>query len=124
MKLNNSIIYQYANDLMSIFDNKDLYIPAKANFFIQKNLRTLAEAAQEIEKSRLGIAQHYGTLNEKTQAYDIAPDKMSDASKELADLFNIEQELNIKTFAIEALGDTQFTPSQMQAIMFMIEEDE
>ena len=25
MKLNNSIIYQYANDLMSIFDNKDLY---------------------------------------------------------------------------------------------------
>jgi hypothetical protein len=34
MKLNNSTIYQYANDLVSIFDNKDLYIPAKANFFI------------------------------------------------------------------------------------------
>jgi predicted DNA binding protein len=84
----------------------------------------LAEAAQEIEKSRLKIAQHYGTLNEETQAYDIAPDKMSDASKELTDLFNIEQDLNIKTFAIEALGETQFTPAQMQAIMFMIEEDE
>jgi hypothetical protein len=34
MKLNNNQIYQYAQNLSSIFDNKDLYIPVKANFLI------------------------------------------------------------------------------------------
>jgi hypothetical protein len=41
---------------------------------------------------------------------------------ELDDLFNIEQDLEIKTFSIDALGNTEFTPVQMQAIMFMIED--
>ena len=38
MKFNNSEIYQIANVLAKTFDNLDIYIPAKANFFIQKNI--------------------------------------------------------------------------------------
>ena len=32
-----------------------------------------------------------------------------------------EQELNIQTVDIEAFGDVEFTPAQMQTLMFMIE---
>lgn len=122
MKFNNSEIYQIANVLAKTFDNLDIYIPAKANFFMQKNISTFAAAAQEIEKSRLEIAKHYGELDEENQQYKIPEDKIKEASKELEDLFSIEQDLNIKTFTIEALGDAEFTSAQMQAIMFMIED--
>lgn len=122
MKFNNQQIYQIANNILSNLDNLNIYIPAKANFFIQKNLQTLAAAAQEIEKSRLEIAKHYGVLDEENQQYKISKDKLEEASKELNDLFSIEQELDIKTFSIEALGNAEFTPAQMQAMMFMIED--
>ena len=122
MKFNNQQIYQIANNVLSNLDNLNIYIPAKANFFIQKNISTLAAAAQEIEKSRLEIAKHYGVLDEENQQYKIPEDKLEEASKELEDLFSIEQELDIKTFSIEALGNAEFTPAQMQAIMFMIED--
>lgn len=122
MKFNNNKIYQIANVLAKTFDNLDIYIPSKANFFIQKNISTLVAAAQEIEKSRLEIAKHYGILDEEKQQYKIPEDKIEEASKELEDLFSIEQELDIKTFSIEALGNAEFTPAQMQAMMFMIED--
>ena len=122
MKFNNNEIYQIANVLAKTFDNLDIYIPAKANFFIQKNISTFAAAAQEIEKSRLEIAKHYGELDEENQRYKILEDKIEETSKELEDLFSIEQELDIKTFSIEALGNAEFTPAQMQAMMFMIED--
>lgn len=122
MKFNNQTIYQIANNLMSNLDNLNIYIPAKANFFLQKNIQTLAAAAQEIEKSRLEIAKHYGVLDEEGQQYKIPEDKLEEASKELADLFNIEQDLDIKTFSIEALGNAEFTPAQMNAMIFMIED--
>ena len=122
MKFNNQQIYQIANNVLSNLDNLNIYIPAKANFFIQKNISTLAAAAQEIEKSRLEIAKHYGVLDEEGQQYKIPEDKLEEASKELEDLFSIEQDLDIKTFTIEALGNAEFTPAQMQAMMFMIED--
>lgn len=122
MKFNNQQIYQIANNTISNLDNLNIYIPAKANFFLQKNLQTFTAAAQEIEKSRLEIAKHYGVLDEERQQYKIPEDKLEEASKELEDLFSIEQELDIKTFSIEALGNAEFTPAQMQAMMFMIED--
>ena len=122
MKFNNNEIYQLAGHITSNLGNLDIYIPAKANFFIQKNIAIFAAAAQEIEKSRLEIAKHYGELDEENQQYKIPEDKIEEASKELEDLFSIEQELNIKTFTIEALGEAEFTSAQMQAIMFMIED--
>jgi uncharacterized membrane protein YccC len=122
MKFNNNEIYSLANTSIRELSNLDIYIPAKANFFLQKNLQTLAAAAQEIDKSRLEIAKHYGILDEENQQYKIPEDKLEEASKELEDLFSIEQELDIKTFSIEALGNAEFTPAQMQAMMFMIED--
>lgn len=122
MKFNNNTIYNMAQNLSESMSNLDIYIPAKANFFIQKNISAIAAAAQEIDKSRIDIIRHYGEPDESGEQIVIPRDKMEVASKELEDLFNIEQELDIKTFSIEALGNTEFTAAQMQAIMFMIED--
>jgi hypothetical protein len=118
----NGEIYQMTLALNQSFDNLDIRIPAKANFYIQKNAGVIAAAAQEIEKSRMEVIQHYGELNEDGNSYNIAEDKRAAANKELEELFNITQELEIYQFSIDALGDLEFTQSQMQAIMFMIED--
>lgn len=123
MKFTNNKIYQIASDITNNLKEINAYIPAKANFFLQKNINTIINAAQEIENSRLEIVKHYGILNEETQQYTILDEKMNDAIAELEELFNIEQELEIKTFSIEALGTAEFTSAQMQAIMFMISEE-
>ena len=124
MKLNNYTIYQLGNELPNLFNNKDLYIPVKANFLMQKNIQVIAAAAQEIDQARLEIAQNYGEISEDGTQYIIPNEKMEEANKELNDLFAIEQELPIRTFDIEALGNAEFNPAQMQMIMFMISEEE
>lgn len=122
MKITNYQIFEYIQNLFNIFENDNLYIPVKANFLIQKNIKLIAAAGEEIEKSRLQVAQHYGVLDSEKNQYIIPQDKIAEANKEINDLFSIEQDLDIKTFKLDDLGNAEFTPKQMQAIMFMIEE--
>lgn len=122
MKFTNMELYEQAQQLMHVFDNENLYIPAKANFYIQKNIKLIIDAGEEIEQARIQIAQHYGTLDQQKNQYIVPPDKIEEANKEIQDLFSIEQNLDIKTIKIEDLGNTELTPKQMQALMFMIEE--
>ena len=124
MKFNNQQIYDYATALVSLKQNHNLYIPVKANFVLQKNINAMIAAAQDIESARLGIARHYGTLDQEQGQYLIPEDKAAAAGKELQDLFSLEQEINIRQFALDDLGNAEFTPAQMQAIMFMISEEE
>lgn len=122
MKLTNNEIYSHANKLMEVFQDKNQKLPIKINFYLQKNKNTLASLAQEIEKTRIEIAQSYGELNETTQQYEVPPAKIPEASKELNDLFNLEQDVNIYMIDINSLSDDyDMTTAQMEAIMFMIE---
>ena len=60
-----------------------------------------------------------GGENEEIQ---IATENIENANKELKDLLSIESEMKIYTFAIEELDGIKFTPTQMEAILFMIQE--
>lgn len=122
MKFSNQDIYQIAININGNLDNLNIYIPAKANFFLQKNIQVIAAAGQEIEKARVDIAKHYGVLDDNGTGYQIPEDKKEQVYQEFEDLFSIEQDLDIKTFSIDALGNAEFTPAQMQTIMFMIED--
>lgn len=122
MKLTNNEIYSHANKLMEVFQDNNQKLPIKINFYLQKNKNTLLTLAQEIEKTRIEIARSYGELNEETQQFIIPPEKISEVSKELNDLFNLEQDVNIYMINIDSLSDDYaMTTAQMEAIMFMIE---
>lgn len=122
MKLTNNEIYAHANNLMEVFQDNTQKLPIKINFYLQKNKNTLVTLAQEIEKTRIEIARSYGKLNSETQQFIIPPEKISEASSELNDLFNLEQDVNIYMIDINSLSDDYaMTTAQMEAIMFMIE---
>lgn len=122
MKLTNNEIYAYARNLAEAFENNDQKLPIKISFYLQKNKNTLIELAQDIEKSRMEIAQNYGEIDESNQQYIIPPERMEEATKELTDLFSLEQEVQIYTVSIDSFDDSfMVTSSQMEAIMFMID---
>ena len=122
MKLTNSEIYNHANKLVEAFQDSKQNLPIKINFYLQKNKSILLTLAQEIEKTRFEIIQSYGSLNQETQQFVVPQDKIAKASKELNDLFNLEQDVNIYMINIDSLSDDYaMTTAQMEAIMFMIE---
>lgn len=122
MKLTNNEIYMHTQNLMMAFEDKEQKLPIKISFYLQKNKNTLLQLAQDIEKSRIEIAQSYGVLDEETSQYVIPPEKMEEASQELNDLFNLEQDVQIYTINIDSFGDDLIiTTAQMEAIMFMID---
>ena len=122
MKLTNNQIYNYAIELQKNFQDEAQKLPIKINFYLQKNKNTLLELAQNIEQARTSIVQNYGELNVDTAQYVVPPEKVAEVSKELEDLFALEQEVQIYTISIDTFPeDMSFTSGQMQAIMFMID---
>ena len=123
MTLTNLQIYTYAEELAAHFTACAIALPVKVNFFLQKNIQNITEAAQEIAQARIDIARRLGTLDDSGANYIIAPENMSLANQELTDLFSLEQEVNIKMIKLSSFDDIELTYQQMSAIMFMIEED-
>lgn len=122
MIMTNNEIYNYTRQLMEAFQDGEQRLPIKVNFYLQKNKNTLLALAQDIEKARLEIAQNYGELDESGEQYQIPNDKLAAASKELEDLFNLEQDVNICKINIDSLSDDlTLTTAQMEAIMFMVD---
>ncbi len=124
MTLKNSEIYNYANALAQEFGQQEVKLPLKVNFYLQKNLKELVTLAQDIEQQRVSIAQEFGTLNEETQQYEIPPENIDSASRKLNELFNLTQDVKIYKVKLDAFGDTDISNSQMQALLFMIDEEE
>ena len=81
------------------------------------------DLSKEIEDARLQIAAKYGVLNEEGTSYNIPEENIEEASKELSDLFSLEQEVNIYTIKMEQLPEhIELSTAQMEAMLFMIDE--
>lgn len=121
MKLTNQQIYEYSNKL-SIFNNCNIKMPVRINFYLQKNIQLIQQATMDIEKARLNIGAQFGKPNEEGNGYNIPTENLEEVNKELNDLFSIEQDLNIHIFKLEDFDNIELEYNQLTVIMFMIEE--
>ena len=119
--LTNNEIYFINEQLNKVFEQSQQYLPAKVNFYIQKNKKKIADLAQEIEQTRAQIIKNFGEQKED-QKYYISQEKIQDAQQELKDLLNIKQEIEVYTIFLNDIENLHFTLPQMEALMFMIEE--
>lgn len=120
-------IYNKATALIEAFNTQDsssLNYPVKINFYLQKNMNTLINLAREIEQKRIEIVQKFGTKKEDSDEYTIPEDKVAEASQELQDFFDLEQEVPINMMKLEWFDKIDMTAAQVNAISFMIEEEE
>jgi hypothetical protein len=107
MKLTNNQIYTYATKLVAF--NIEGKLPVRINFFLQKNIQEMTRLAQEIDASRIGIAQEYGTPNEEGTSYNIPADKLQEAQNELNDLYSLEQDVNIHMLKLDDFDSIELT---------------
>lgn len=121
MKLNNQQIYEYSQKL-SIFNNCNIKMPVRINFYLQKNIQLIMQATEEIEKARMNIAMQFGIPSEDGSGYNIPPEKIAEVNRELNDLFNLEQDINLHLFKLDEFDNIELTYQELSAIMFMIEE--
>lgn len=120
MKLTNQQIYNYANSFANL--NIDICLPVRINFFLNRNIELIKSLGEEIEDTRLQIAQSFGELNSEGTQYVVPSEQIPQAQKELEDLFNIVQEVNIHTFTLDEFDGIELPYEQTKLIMFMIEE--
>lgn len=120
--MKNKNIYTYNQHLM-IFNECNIKMPVRINFYLQKNIQLIQQAAEEIERVRLNIGAQFGVPNADGTGYDIPTENIAEANKELNDLFALEQDLNIHMFKLSDFDGIELTYQQMSAIMFMVEED-
>lgn len=124
MRLKYGVIYEHYLKLKNAFQDKTQVLPTKLNYKLQKNFLKLQECAAHIESEREKIAQEFGTWDENNSYYVIAPEKQNEALAKLQPLWEKEYEIEIVTILLTELpDDSTLTLAQMNAIMFMIEED-
>lgn len=103
-------------------DDFKLILPIKINFYLQKNIQTFTKAAKLIEQLRQHIGQKYGNFDELTNSYKVESNNIPLAEKEMQDLLEIEQNLDISIISLSDLEGIDLTTQQMQALLFMIED--
>ena len=122
MNLTNNEIYMYYNNLEHSFVHETRQMPAKIYFYILKNQKTLEKLVQEIEQGKMYIIDKYHIqFSGDGQLLASREDEQS-ANKELQELSNIQQDVNIYMLKLQDIEELEFTPQQMEALMFMIEE--
>ena len=123
MKLTNEIIYSYAMKIKNFCDEEaDSLLPAKCSFYIYKNLNTLLEAANCIDKARQNILEKYGE-QEDENVYNIPENNKEVAQEELTELGNIIQDIQIYFIQLKDLEKVNLTLKQLFNISFMIQEE-
>lgn len=118
----NKDIYEYAQALTT-FEDCNIRMPVRINFYLQKNIKLIKEAANAIELARLGIGAQFGEPNVERTGFNIPPEKIEAATQELQELLGLEQDITIHKFHLSDFDGIELTYQQMAAIMFMIEED-
>lgn len=121
--MTNLEIYAYADALMNAF-KEEITLPVKVNFYLQKNMTRMVEAAKDIEKTRMEIIERYGTRSEDGQNIEVPADMAEVVNKELEDLFALEQEIKVNEIALDAFDGIDLTSAQVAAISFMIKDEE
>lgn len=121
--MTNDEIYRYAIGLMNTFENAETPMPAAISFSITKNKKTISALAEDIEKYRIDVLNKYGAKIVENNMISIPEKDVDNANKELGELLNISQEIKLYTFSIEDLQNVSLSPAQMEAILFMIDEE-
>lgn len=125
MKLTNSQIYSYAQNFQN-FNETNISLPIRINFYIQKNISNITNEAISIEKSRNFIIKKYGKEDPKNPGtFIFDDDKIDIAQKELDELGSIEQNIKIYKIKLSELvnANLDINTDNLQAIMFMIDDD-
>lgn len=120
----NQQIWENTNKMMEAFPlNSNLTLPAKIAYVIEYNKNILLDKYQLIEQMRQNVAKKYGNYSKEQNSYILPPEKIEMAQNELNQVLEITQLIDIFTISLKDIENYNFTLQQMNALLFMIEEE-
>lgn len=123
VQMTNNDIYGLCNSNDNIIEaTKELSLPIKTMFFLQKNLKKITDAATEIDDARTLIIKKYGTLDKEKDIYTF--DNIDEVNNEIKSLFDIVQDIEMYMIPLSSFGDINVSSQQMKVLLFMIDEEE
>lgn len=123
MILTNQEIYEMAKKMPSL-NASSVTLPIKLSFRIKKNAKQLLELGREIEENLFMIYEKYNIDINSNEPQKIDKETVDQCNSDIADLMNIKQDINLLTINLSDIPeDTQISMSDMDAILFMIDEE-
>ena len=107
-------------------------LPFKVSLIISRNLKILQKESEFYIEQEQTFVRDYLEFDSETGeliqtepgVFKIQEGKVEECYKARQDLDNFEVEIELKKIPLSALENVDFTPAQLMAIEFMIEEDE
>lgn len=107
-------------------------LPFKVSLIISRNLKVLQKESEFYIEQEQNFVRDYLEFDSETGeliqsepgAFKIQDGKVEECYKARQDLDAFEVEVDLKRIPLSALENVDFTPAQLMAIEFMIEEDE
>lgn len=107
-------------------------LPFKVSLIISRNLKILQKESEFYIEQEQAFVRDYLEFDSETGeliqtepgVFKIQDGKVEECYKARQDLDNFEVEVELKKIPLSALENVDFTPAQLMAIEFMIEEDE
>ena len=107
-------------------------LPFKVSLIISRNLKSLQKESEFYIEQEQAFVRDYLEFDSETGeliqtepgVFKIQDGKVEECYKARQDLDNFEVEVELKKIPLSALENVDFTPAQLMAIEFMIEEDE
>lgn len=112
-----------AYDALTSFYNTATDLPIKVAYNLAMNRKTLEPFYITILHMKDDVIKQFGQENDDG-TYRIPDDKVADAQRELDKLSVIDNEIELRKISINDLPETNIKPSELEAWMCMISEEE
>lgn len=126
MKLSNEKIL---NDAVKLAEISQKELPVKVSYAISKNISKLESVLKIYNKEREKLIEKYSQKDEKGKTIidennqiKLQEEKIEDWNKDIKELLDIENEIDIHKFSINVLEGYNMTPAELRVIDYMIEE--
>ena len=127
MKLIYNQLMKLNNTLKGIENNP---MPFKLSLIVAKNLALIAPEIQFFTSKELEFAQNYLEFNENGMPIETSPGiykikngMLKECQEARAELDNFEVDVNLRMIPISLVENMNFTPAQLAAMEFLIEEE-
>ena len=124
MTLTNFQVLTLYPALASLRDDKDLKLPVRVGYKLLRNIELLSSSYETIQKMRDEIVIKYGDLIDDKGTYQVPPEKVEEANKELNDLAQVEAEYNILPIELKQIEDLPLSLDSLNSIYEIIIDGE
>lgn len=125
MKLSNRRLVEDARKLGDVSQKQ---LPVKVSYSIAKNISKIESELKIYNKQKDKLIEKYAEKDDKGEfiaengGIKLKEGTKKDWDKDLKELLDIENEIEIRKFKFDEIANIQISPAELQAIDYMIEE--